>query len=198
MLASEIRRSGHIDRSEVHLGTGKRRAPCGGTEFTRGCSRMAVNRKLEFSMPLDTTMLCPCCCNNAVSPLLSRCSVVVLSVSCFGETSPPPKKQRVDFLACIEQYHRSRCEHWCLHELTACFTEGSPMRSLERITFLVAVACAFLSCGEVLAGSTAPPIFIACAPVSPTDPNCSTACSGQACALNMTCGSTVSASCTCR
>ena len=35
--------------------------PCRGTEFTRGFFRMAVNRKLEFSMPLDTIMLCPRC-----------------------------------------------------------------------------------------------------------------------------------------
>ena len=32
--------------------------PCLSTDFTSGSFRLAVNRKLEFPMPLDTIMVC--------------------------------------------------------------------------------------------------------------------------------------------
>ena len=85
LLASEIRRSGNIDRGEVATSAPENSVPpCCSTEFTRGSFRMAVNRKLEFSMPLDTIMLCPRC----FPPLFpSRCfpserTLVVLVTFC--------------------------------------------------------------------------------------------------------------------
>ena len=57
LLASEIRRSGHMDRGEVATSAQENAVPpCRSTEFTKGFFHMAVDRKLEFCMSLDTMM----------------------------------------------------------------------------------------------------------------------------------------------
>lgn len=70
------------------------------------------------------------------------------------------------------------------------------MRSLERITFLVAITCLLMSAGEVLAGPGAPPAYVAC-DVSTDGAGCTSATLGKACALNKTCTSTATKPCTC-
>ncbi len=71
------------------------------------------------------------------------------------------------------------------------------MRSLERITFLVAVACAIMSAGEVLAGPGGNGNqYVVCEKTSDGG-GCTAATSGKACALNKTCSANASSTCTC-
>ena len=71
------------------------------------------------------------------------------------------------------------------------------MRSLERITFLVALACMFMSAGEVLAGPTPTPIEYVMCEVSEDGAACTTATAGKACAKNKTCSLNASNPCVC-
>jgi|GEM_PF-4701788 len=69
------------------------------------------------------------------------------------------------------------------------------MRYLERITFLVAVACVFLSAGEALAAPKPIPIeYVTCVRDGAT---CNSATAGKACAVNKTCSANASNPCTC-
>jgi len=70
------------------------------------------------------------------------------------------------------------------------------MRFLERITFLVAVACVFMSVGEVLADDHEP-AYVVCKRESATVASCSPGTAGQACALGKTCSANATTSCGC-
>ena len=57
-LAHEILRCGHVDPGEAVTSAQENSVPpCHHPEFTRDIFRMALNWKLELSMPLDTIML---------------------------------------------------------------------------------------------------------------------------------------------